>query len=186
MVKNPVVPTCATDGATDGGTTYGFPQGTRHPEDRQMARTTTAQRQAKRTQQIALGTFLAGALVSVAANIAASDPTVTAKIVGAWPAVALLLTVHLFQHAQRSFLVKLAILAVAGIAAWASYWHMVEVATTAGETQLTAHLLPATVDAMMYVATVVLTTKAKAPARRRTAARSRKATGNVTPIRRAA
>lgn len=152
-----------------------------------MARTTAAQRQTQMTRRIAIGTFIAGAVVSVAANIAASDPTVTAKIVGGWPAVALLLTVHLFQHAQRSFLVKLAILAVAGIAAWASYWHMVEVATTAGETTLTARLLPVTVDAMMYVATVVLTTKPKtAAARRRTASRSRKTTGNVTPIRRAA
>lgn len=133
-----------------------------------MTRQTTATRKAQTTRRIATATFIAGAAVSVAANIVAAEPTVVGRIVSAWPAVALLLTVHLFQHATRSFPVKLSILAVAGVAAWASYWHMVEVATLAGENTLTAHLLPATVDAMMYVATVVATTKPKTTARRRT------------------
>lgn len=146
-----------------------------------MAKMTAEQRRARNTRRTAMSTFLAGAFVSVAANIISAEPTVIGRAVSAWPALALLLTVHLFQHAHRSFPVKLAIAAVAGVAAWVSYWHMVEVGLMAGESQVTAHILPATVDAMMYVATVVLTSKPK-PARRAPA--RRKAT--VTPLRKVA
>lgn len=139
-----------------------------------MARQTAA---ARTTRRLAAATFAAGALASIAANVVAAEPTAVGRVVSAWPALALLATVHLFQHAQRSFAVKLAVLAVAGVAAWISYWHMVEVATMAGEGVVSAHLLPVTVDAMMFVATVVLTTRPKAPVRR---TRARKA----APVRR--
>jgi len=142
-----------------------------------MARQTTAQRKAETTRRIALGAFLAGAAVSVAANVIAAEPTILGRAVSAWPAIALLLTVHLFQHAQRSFPVKLSILAVTLVAAWVSYWHMVDVALMAGENQVTAHVLPATVDAMMYVATVVMTTRPTTTATRRRRAAARKSTG---------
>jgi hypothetical protein len=131
-----------------------------------MTKQTAAQRKAQTTRHTAVATFIAGALVSVAANIAAAEPTIVGRLVSAWPAIALLLTVHLFQHAQRSFLVKLSVLTVAAVAAYVSYFHMVEVATMAGETHVARYLLPLTVDAMMFVASVVATTKPKAPARR--------------------
>ncbi len=131
-----------------------------------MTRQTTAARKAQTTRRTAVATFITGALVSVAANIAAAEPTIVGRLVSAWPAIALLLTVHLFQHAQRSFLVKLSVLTVAAVAAYISYFHMVEVATMAGEGHVARYLLPLTVDAMMFVASVVATTKPKAPARR--------------------
>lgn len=131
-----------------------------------MTKQTAAQRKATTTRRLAVATFIAGAVVSVAANIIAAEPTVIARAVSAWPAIALLLTVHLFQHAQRSFLVKLSVLTVAAVAAYISYFHMVDVATMAGEGQVARYLLPLTVDAMMFVASVVATTKPKAPARR--------------------
>lgn len=147
-----------------------------------MARKTAAQKTADATRRIALTGLIAGATVSVAANIVSAEPTILGRTVAAWPALALLLTVHLFQHARRTWAIKVAILAVAAVAAWVSYWHMVDVALMAGENSITAHILPATVDAMMYVATIVLTTKT-AQAKKRTA---RRPAAKVTPIRRAA
>lgn len=147
-----------------------------------MTRQTTATRKAQTTRRLAVATFIAGAVVSVAANVIAADPTPIARVVSAWPAVALLLTVHLFQHAQRSFLVKLSVLTVAAIAAYISYFHMVDVATMAGEGQVARYLLPLTVDAMMFVASVVATTKPKTTTRRRTR-RATTAKSNVRTLR---
>jgi hypothetical protein len=48
--------------------------------------------------------FTAGVLASIAANIAAAEPTSGARIVAAWPALALLLVVEMLSrsgHAQR-------------------------------------------------------------------------------------
>lgn len=140
---------------------------------RATTKMTKAQRQARDVKRIAVGTFIAGAVVSIAANVVAANPTAIGRVVAGWPAVALLLTVHLFQHARQSTLVKIAIGAVAGVAAWASYWHMVEVATRAGENTVTAHLLPVTVDAMMAVATAVLSAKPATTAARKRAARAK-------------
>lgn len=50
----------------------------------------------------------------------------------------------------------LALLAVAGIAAWISYWHAVEVALAHGEAATSAHLLPGTVDGLVVASSVVL------------------------------
>lgn len=149
-----------------------------------MTRLTIAERKARTTRRIAVATFVAGAIVSVAANIVAAEPTWIGRAVSAWPALALLLSVHLFQHSQRSWVVKASIAVVAGVAGWASYWHMVEVATRAGESGITPYLLPLTVDAMMGIATVVMTTKPR-PAVRRKPARRRtpKPIASVTPIR---
>ncbi len=43
-------------------------------------------------------------------------------------------------------------LAVFAVAAYQSYWHTVEVALRAGESSVTAHIMPASVDGMMMVA----------------------------------
>ncbi|MGI5180579.1 DUF2637 domain-containing protein [Dactylosporangium sp. CA-152071] len=46
--------------------------------------------------------FMAGVAASVAANIAAAQPTVGARIVAAWPAVAMLLVVEMLSRAKPS------------------------------------------------------------------------------------
>lgn len=49
-----------------------------------------------------------------------------------------------------------AVLVVAGVAGWISYWHAVEVVLRAGgESRLSAHLLPATVDGLALCASLV-------------------------------
>jgi hypothetical protein len=46
--------------------------------------------------------FLAGVTASVAANISAAQPTFGARIVAAWPAIALLLVVEMLSRARRT------------------------------------------------------------------------------------
>lgn len=46
--------------------------------------------------------FVTGVAASVAANIAAAEPTAGARIVAAWPAVALLLVVEMLARARRA------------------------------------------------------------------------------------
>ncbi|MDP4501720.1 DUF2637 domain-containing protein [Nonomuraea turcica] len=49
------------------------------------------------------------------------------------------------------------VLAVAAVAAWVSYWHAVAVIEKYGaEDELSAHLVPATVDGMIYASSMVL------------------------------
>lgn len=50
----------------------------------------------------------------------------------------------------------LAVLAVAGVAAVISYQHAYELVTSHGETGLTAHLLPFTVDGLIWAASMVV------------------------------
>ena len=50
----------------------------------------------------------------------------------------------------------LAVVAVAGVAAIISYQHAYELVTTHGETGLTAHLLPFTVDGLIWAASMVV------------------------------
>jgi hypothetical protein len=149
---------------------------------------TKAQKQDRNRKATALGAFLAGAAVSIAANIIAADPTWLGRAVAVWPALALLITVHLYQHVPVrrrdwvGFAHKISVLAVIGIAAWVSYWHINSVVLMAGESRVTAYLFPATVDAMMGIASAVYSAKPK-PVRRpvaRKAAPARKAT--VTPL----
>lgn len=49
-----------------------------------------------------------------------------------------------------------AVLAVAGIAAYVSYWHAFEVIRTHGETGTTARLEPATIDGLVYASSMVI------------------------------
>lgn len=48
-------------------------------------------------------------------------------------------------------------LSVAGVAAWVSYWHMVTVATMAGQTGASPYLEPLSVDALMVIAARYIT-----------------------------
>lgn len=135
---------------------------------------TAAQRKTRATRRAAWATFGLGAVASLAANLYASNHTPVGMIVGVWPSVAFLLTVWLYEHAPRNWYIRVSLAVPLAVAAWTSYWHIVEVATVAGEGTLTAHLLPLTVDAMMAVASAVINRKAapSRPVRRRTAAKA--------------
>lgn len=152
---------------------------------------TKAEKQIRNRKAVALAAFLAGAGVSIAANVIAAEPTWLARAVAVWPALALLLTVHLYQHVPVTkagwlgFVHKISVLAVIGIAAWVSYWHIHEVVLRAGESLTTAYLFPATVDAMMAVASAVYAAKpapARKPAARKAPARKAQAPATVTRI----
>src|ERR1700753_4077726 len=49
-----------------------------------------------------------------------------------------------------------AVLAVAGVAAYVSYWHAYAVVRTHGESGLTARLEPATIDGLVYASSMVV------------------------------
>lgn len=154
-----------------------------------MTTLTKAAKQELKTKRGAQGAFLFGALGSLAANIYASNHTPVGLITGAVPAAALLVAVYLFENAPKSFWVKVALLAVAGIAAWASYWHLVEVFADGGADPISAHLLPLTIDLTMGIASAVLNRKAPArrpAARRRTARVNATAPAKLTSVKRAA
>jgi len=152
-----------------------------------MAKLTAAQRKTRNTKITATVACLAGAGVSIAANIIAAEPTVLGRAVAVWPALALLITVHLYQaipvtkNGWLGAIHKMAVLGVIGVAGWVSYWHIVEVTLRAGESQLTAYLLPITIDAMMAIASAVALHKPKAPTARRRMAD--KATSSSKPSR---
>lgn len=146
---------------------------------------TAAQRKERTTKRWAATAFLAGTAVSIACNFIAADPTVLGRAVAVWPALAFLISAHLYQHVPvaRGWMDvtrKLSILAIMGVAGWVSYWHIVEVVLRAGESASTAYIMPATIDAMMVIASAVYTAKPKPPARKPA---TRKPVAKVTPIR---
>src|SRR3954447_1357754 len=98
---------------------------------------------------------------SITANVLHAQPSTVGRAIAAWPPLALLLTVELISrvpvHSRRlSALRVAATTAIAGIAAWVSYWHMVDVAHTHGETPTSAHLIPLSVDGLIVVASICL------------------------------
>jgi hypothetical protein len=102
-----------------------------------------------------------GVAASVAANILHANPNPIAQAIAAWPPLALLLTVELISripvHRRSLAAVRLgATAAIAGIAAWVSYWHMAGVAARYGETGAAPYLLPLSVDGLVVVASVSL------------------------------
>ncbi len=107
-------------------------------------------------------TLTLGVAASVAANIPHAHPNRISHIIAVGPPLALLLTVELISRApthRRSLVIMrliAATTAVAGIAAWVSYWHMVGVAARYGETGAASYLLPLSVDGLVIVAGVSL------------------------------
>jgi hypothetical protein len=143
-------------------------------------------RTARRTSAIAFGT---GVAVSLAANVYASEHTPIGIAVGLWVPVAFLVSMALLENVpvkgKWGWVRFAAILFLALVAGWTSYWHLVEVAVDGGADQITAHLLPLTVDVMMALAGPGMKAKAAAPARRARTSKSKSAS-NVRPIRKAA
>ncbi|HEX6500974.1 MAG TPA: DUF2637 domain-containing protein [Micromonosporaceae bacterium] len=102
-----------------------------------------------------------GVAASVAANILHALPNPISQAIAAWPPLALLLTVELISrvpmHRRALATARLAATAaIAGIAAWVSYWHMAGVAARYGESGSSAYLLPFSVDGLIVVASVSL------------------------------
>lgn len=124
---------------------------THHDERRRLARIRVAVRL----------TLTLGVAVSVIANILHADPNPISQAIAAWAPLALLLAVELISRVPvhqrgRALLRVAATAAIAGIAAWVSYWHMVGVAQRYGETGPTPYLLPASVDGLIVVASISL------------------------------
>lgn len=61
-----------------------------------------------------------------------------------------------FSRAGRRIAYATSIGTVAGVAAWGSYWHQVDVATLAHQAATLAHTLPLSVDGMLVVATLAM------------------------------
>jgi hypothetical protein len=102
-----------------------------------------------------------GVAASVIANVLHARHNPISQAIAAWPPLALLLTVELTSRIpmHRWALAAcrvLATVAIAGIAAWVSYWHMQDVATRYGETRISSYLLPISVDGLIVVASVSL------------------------------
>lgn len=102
-----------------------------------------------------------GVAASVAANVLHARPNPISQAIAAWPPLALLLTVELTSRIpmHRRMLAACRVfstVAIAGIAAWVSYWHMASVASNYGETDASPYLLPLSVDGLIVVASVSL------------------------------
>lgn len=113
---------------------------------------------ARHGARAALGLGLAA---SLAGNVIAAHPTALGRLVAAWPPLALLVAIELVTRIPgRGGALSVLRLASAGllavIAAWVSYWHLVELARAAGEGMVAAHLLPLSVDGLVAVASVCL------------------------------
>lgn len=107
------------------------------------------------------GVLLLGIAASVAGNILHALPNPVSQVIAAWPPLGLLLTVELIArvpvHRRSLAAVRLAATgAIAGIAAWVSYWHMAGVAARYGELGAAPYMLPLSVDGLVVVASVSL------------------------------
>ena len=107
------------------------------------------------------GALAVGVAASVAANILHANPHPVSQVIAAWPPLALALTVELISrvpvHRRALAVVRLlATAAIAGIAAWVSYFHMAGVVSRYGETGTVPYLLPLSVDGLVIVASISL------------------------------
>jgi hypothetical protein len=123
--------------------------------------TTVQLPQLKRIRWAVRAALILGVAASVAANILHALPNPISQAISAWPPLALLLTVELTSRIpmHRRGLAAIRVLAtmvIACIAAWVSYWHMQDVAVRFGETEISAYLLPISVDGLIIVASVSL------------------------------
>ncbi|WP_431945512.1 DUF2637 domain-containing protein [Micromonospora marina] len=127
----------------------------------------------QRMQWAVRATLALGVAASVTANILHAQANPIAQAIAAWPPLALLITVELVTrvpvHRRALGVIRVvAASAIAGIAAWISYHHMVGVVARYGETGTVPYLLPLSVDGLIIVASVSLVELA---ARRREAER---------------
>jgi hypothetical protein len=117
--------------------------------------------QLQRIRWAVRATLALGVSASVAANVLHAQPNPVSRIISAWSPLALLLTIELISrvpvhHRALATARWMATAAIAGIAAWVSYWHMAAVAGRYGETGPSPFLLPFSVDGLIVVASVCL------------------------------
>lgn len=123
--------------------------------------TTTELPRLRRVRWAVRSTLVLGVAASVAANVLHARQNPISQGIAAWPPLALLLTVELISRVpvHRRLLAAarlLATTAIAGIAAWVSYWHMASVVARYGETGAAPYLLPFSVDGLIVVASICL------------------------------
>ena len=102
-----------------------------------------------------------GVAASLAANVLHAEGHVVSRVIAAWPPIALILTVEIITriNAKSGWMSAIRIAStaiVAMIAAWVSYWHMAGVAAKYGETYISAHMIPFSVDGLIVVASISL------------------------------
>ncbi|AGL13900.1 DUF2637 domain-containing protein [Actinoplanes sp. N902-109] len=113
-------------------------------------------------RRIVRGVLALALAVSLVANVLHAQDNVISQAISAWPPLALMLTVELISRIPvSSFWLAtariMATTAIAGIAAWVSYWHMVAVAKHYGEANYgSEYLWPLTVDGLAIVASIGL------------------------------
>ncbi len=115
--------------------------------------------QLKRIRWAVRAALTIGVAASVVANVLHARQNLISEGNAAWPPLALLLTIELISrvpvhHRLLAGVRMLATTAIAGIAAWVSYWHMVSVCGRHGESPTSAHLIPFSVDGVVVVASV--------------------------------
>ncbi|MDG4793499.1 DUF2637 domain-containing protein [Micromonospora sp. WMMD1082] len=115
----------------------------------------------QRMQWAVRATLALGVAASVTANILHAQPNPISQAIAAWPPLALLITVELVTrvpvHRRSLGAIRVAAAsAIAAIAAWISYHHMVGVVARYGETGTVPYLLPLSVDGLIIVASVSL------------------------------
>jgi hypothetical protein len=118
-------------------------------------------RQLRRIRWAVRGVLTLGVAASVTANVLHANPNPVSQAIAAWPPLALLLTIELISRVpvhRRSLATArmFATVAIAGIAAWVSYWHMASVVSRYGETGAAPYLMPVSVDGLVIVASVCL------------------------------
>lgn len=134
---------------------------------------TAAARKARTAKITAQSVFGLGLVVSLVANVAASDHNVAGIAAGLWSPVALLLAIVLLENGSiKGKLAKAAVVGLAAIAGWTSYWHLVEVLEMAGtHDPISLYGMPLTVDVLMALASAAMKPKARTTTRRRPAAK---------------
>jgi len=115
----------------------------------------------RRVRWAVRATLVLGVAACIAANVLHAADNPISQAIAAWPPLALLLTVELISrvpvHRRNLAVVRfIATTAIAGIAAWVSYWHMAGVAAWYGETGASPFLLPVSVDGLVVVASISL------------------------------
>ncbi|GAB3863739.1 hypothetical protein GCM10029963_72990 [Micromonospora andamanensis] len=100
-----------------------------------------------RMQWAVRATLALGVAASVTANILHAQANPISQAIAAWPPLALLITVELVTrvpvHRRALGVIRIvAASAIAAIAAWISYHHMVGVVAHYGETGTVPYLLP--------------------------------------------
>jgi len=122
-----------------------------------MTKLSATARKARNGRIAAMTVFLTGATASLAANLMASDGTPVGVVVGGFPALMLLGSIYLLENGStHPRWVRWAIVPVIAVAAWMSYWHVVELVTEHGADAVTAYLFPVIIDLPMAIASAAL------------------------------